>query len=250
MKNSIIKIGVLDIQGSVEEHMEALRRLKKVYKIHPQSVPKKTSKSVYFPSGKPKSMMVPDFGDTIEPVLVKTVEQLRQVRGLIIPGGESTAIGKLLRRFGLRDEIISLAKSGELAVWGTCAGAILLARKIAGEQQADSLALMDMVIERNAYGRQLDSFETNVKFDVSCFGESKKATSQRACLKLKSIIKIPAIFIRAPKVVSAGKGVKILAKYDGGIVAVRQKNLLATNFHPELTESLDVHEYFVKMCGN
>lgn len=194
MKNSIIKIGVLDIQGSVEEHIESLKKISK----------------------------------KIEPVLVKNAEELRKVRGLIIPGGESTTIGKLLERFGLRNQIISLVKKGKLAVWGTCAGAILLAKKIVGSEQAGSLALMDIEIERNAYGRQLESFETKVKF----------------C----NIRQLPAIFIRAPKIVSVGNDVKILAKYQKEIVAARQKNLLVTNFHPELTENLDVHRYFAEMC--
>lgn len=199
-----MKIGVLDIQGSVEEHMDSLRKL----------------------------------GETCEPVLVKTVEQLRQVRGLIIPGGESTTIGKLLRRFGLREEIIKRAKSGELAVWGTCAGAILLAKKIIGKQQADSLNLMDIAVERNAYGRQLESFETQLEFDLGSVGKAYGGVG------------IPGVFIRAPRIVSVGKGVKILAEYKGEVVAVRQKNLLATNFHPEMSDSLEVHKYFVGMCGN
>lgn len=215
-----MKVGVLDIQGSVEEHLESLRKLAKADS----------------PLDKPKNAMVPNLGEVIEPVLVKTVEQLRQVSGLIIPGGESTTIGKLLRRFGLREEIIKLSKSGKLAVWGTCAGAILLAKKITGEQQADTLSLMDIEVERNAYGRQLDSFETQLEFDLGPAGRAYAGPG------------IPGIFIRAPRIVSIGKDVKILAEYKGEVVAARQKNMLATNFHPELTDSLEVHKYFVGMC--
>lgn len=249
MKNSAIKIGVLDIQGSVEEHMEMLLRLAKAGL---NNFPKNLHKKADLASIKPKNGVVPSLGEVPEPVLVKTVEQLKQVRGLIIPGGESTTIGKLLKRFGLRDEIISLAKSGKLAVWGTCAGAILLARKIVGEQQADSLALMDIVIERNAYGRQLDSFETEIKFDFSK-GYREKSLYAGEKKNKNKISRIPAIFIRAPRIVSAGKGVKVLARIGSTrgveIVAVRQKNLFVTSFHPELTENLETHKYFVEMCG-
>lgn len=239
-----MKIGVLDIQGSVEEHLASLRKLAREFEMQKKSVPKNKASTLDLALGKPKSEMVPNFRDTnksdrfdIQPVLVKTIEQLRQVKGLIIPGGESTTIGKLLRRFGLREEIIKLAKSGKLAVWGTCAGAILLAKKIVGMEQADSLNLMDIEVERNAYGRQLDSFETQIEFDLGTYGRDYFGPG------------IPGVFIRAPRIVSIGKNVKILAEYKGEVVAARQKNLLATNFHPELTDSLEVHRYFVGMCN-
>ncbi|MCK9186508.1 pyridoxal 5'-phosphate synthase glutaminase subunit PdxT [Candidatus Gracilibacteria bacterium] len=206
-----MKIGILDIQGSVEEHLEMLKKLKNV-----------------------------------EAVLVKKSEDLKDVKGLILPGGESTTIGKLLRRFGLRDEIIKRVKKG-MAVWGTCAGAILLSKKIVGKENADSLNLMDITVERNAYGRQLDSFETQVEFDLS----TKKSTEETDVLKKNTVrlCRIPAIFIRAPKILEVGKGVKILAKYKDEIIMAREKNMLVTTFHPELTDDLEVHQYFVKMCG-
>lgn len=229
MRNSAMKIGVLDIQGSVEEHMEMLLKLAKAGL---NNFPKNLRKKADLASIKPKNGVVPSLGEVPEPVLVKTVEQLKQVRGLIIPGGESTTIGKLLKRFGLRDEIISMVKSGRLAVWGTCAGAILLAKNLVGEQKAGTLGLMNIVVERNAYGRQLNSFETEVKFKT---GGSE-------------LIKIPAIFIRAPKITSVGRGVEVLARNNGEIVAARQKNLFVTSFHPELTENLETHRYFVEMC--
>jgi len=206
-----VKIGVLDIQGSVEEHFEALKRLR----------------DVGLGSDRP--------GLKVEPVLVKKASDLSGVRGLIIPGGESTTIGKLLRRFGLREEIIRRAKVGgkeSLAIWGTCAGTILLAKKVAGRENADTLGLMDITVERNSYGRQVDSFETEIEFE---FGDG--------------VEKIPAVFIRAPKIVSVGHGVTVLAKRDDEIVAAVQGRFLATTFHPELTESLKILRWFVeKLC--
>ena len=188
------KIGVFDIQGSVEEHISALKKAGAL------------------------------------PVSVKKISDLKKICGLIIPGGESTTVGKLLRKFKLRDEIIKRAKNG-MPIYGTCAGAILLAKEITGREKADGLKLMDIVIERNAYGRQMDSFETKINFD---FGKIKK--------------KIPAIFIRAPKIKKIGKNVKILAKYKNEIVAVRENNFLVTMFHPELLDDLNVHRYFLRMC--
>ncbi len=196
---SVKTIGVLDIQGSKEEHFSALGRLKNV-----------------------------------KAVLVKNVEDLEKVDALIIPGGESTTIGKLLRRFGLRDEIIKRGKSG-MAIYGTCAGAILLAKKITGKENADSLGLMDIEVSRNAYGGQLDSFETEVKFN---FGNYPRGQ-----------LLIPAVFIRAPKIISVGKGVEILARYGDEIVAAKQGNLFVTTFHPEMTEDKKVYEYFVRMIN-
>lgn len=191
------KIGVLDIQGSVEEHVAAVRAA--------------------------GALALP----------VKTAADLKKIGGLILPGGESTTIGKLLRKFALREAIISHAKKG-MPIYGTCAGAILLAKKIVGLQKADTLGLMDIEIERNAYGRQIDSFETSVEFDFGPAMHGKR--------------KIPAVFIRAPKVKSVGKNVQILAKYKNEIVAARENNFLITMFHPELTDDLSVHKYFVKMC--
>ncbi len=204
-----MKIGVLDIQGSVEEHFEVLQKL----------------------AGDKKSGL-----KKFEPFLVKSVEDLGLVSGLIMPGGESTTIGKLLRKYGLREEIIKRAKAG-MPIWGTCAGAILLAKEIVGEQKADTLGLMNISIERNAYGRQLDSFETQLEFDWGSAGRAYAGPG------------IPGVFIRAPKIVAVGKGVKILAQHKGEIVAVREKNMFATNFHPELAEDLSVHKYFVEMCS-
>lgn len=191
-----MQIGVLDIQGSVKEHAEALERA------------------------------------GAQVVMVKKLEDLRRVNGLIIPGGESTTIGKLLERFGLGKEIVKRAEEG-MPIWGTCAGAILIAKKIIGKQSADKLNLMDITVERNAYGRQLDSQETEIEFLT---GGEKVST------------KIPAVFIRAPRIAEVGKNVQILAKYEDDIVAARQEKLLATTFHPEMTDDTTVHRYFMDMC--
>lgn len=217
--NFAMKIGVLDIQGSVEEHFASLKKLG-LSRDCPG-----TESGLRFGKGSPGT--VPGLKG-VEAVLVKKVSDLEGVCGLIIPGGESTTIGKLLRRFGLDLEIKKRFKSGRLAIWGTCAGAILIAKEIVGRETADSLQLMDITVERNAYGRQIDSFETTVMFD--------------------GIGEIPAVFIRAPKIVRVGKGVRVLSKYEGEIVAARSGKLLATTFHPEMTEDARVHEYFKGMC--
>lgn len=172
----------------------------------------------------------------VEPVLVKLPEDLEGLSGLIIPGGESTTIGKLLKRFGLHEAIKKRTKEG-MAVWGTCAGAILMAKRVDGDKVGEKVAtlgLMDIAIERNAYGRQLDSFETQIEFD--CGGGSMGRI-------------VPAIFIRAPKIAEAGKNVDILAKDKGWIIAAREGKFLATTFHPELSDDLCVHRYFMEMCA-
>lgn len=202
----------MDIQGSVKEHAESLRRL------------------------------------GVMPVLVKLPEDLEGLSGLIIPGGESATIGKLLKRFSLDAAIKKRAKEG-MAIWGTCAGAILLAKRLAGGGVGDAggtsgvggaggekvvnLGLMDITVERNAYGRQLDSFETQIEFDLGGGAMGRL---------------VPAIFIRAPKIAEAGKNVKVLARDKGWITAAREGKFLATTFHPELSDDLCVHRYFVDMC--
>lgn len=187
MSTGSVQIGVLDIQGSVAEHLAALVKI------------------------------------GVKPVAVKTKKDLDRVDGLIIPGGESTTIGKLMKQCGLDKVIrkrIRNSRTRPLTIWGTCAGAILL---------ADLLSLMDIKIERNAYGRQIESFETTI---------SAPELGKR---------KIAAIFIRAPRVKKASLKVKVLAEYGGEPVMVRQENLLATMFHPELTEDTRIHQYFISM---
>lgn len=184
-------IGVLDIQGSVIEHVKMLSGL------------------------------------DVEVVRVKNVDDLGKVCGLIIPGGESTTIGKLLNWYGLDEAIKKRVLAGDLAVWGTCAGTILLAKEIVSGQKALNLKLMDITVARNAYGRQLDSFECELSFAEEM---------------------VAAVFIRAPKIVSVGDEVEVLAEYKGKIVACRQGKLMASSFHPELTDDDRVHRYFVEMC--
>ena len=163
-----------------------------------------------------------------EPVEVRRAEHLEGLDGLIIPGGESTAIGKLLVSYNLLGPLKELIESGR-PVWGTCAGLILLARDIGGPNQP-LVGALDVRVRRNAFGRQLDSFETDIPMpEVS--GEP-----------------LHAVFIRAPLVESAGEGVQVLGKLeDGTIVAVRQGNLLGTSFHPELTGDPRFHLYFLSM---
>lgn len=183
-------VGVLDIQGSVIEHVKMLEGL------------------------------------GVEVVRVKTVGDLEAVSGLIIPGGESTVIGKLMALYGLDKEICRRVLEGTLAVWGTCAGAILLA-KDCRDERVQGLGLMDIVVERNAYGRQLDSFECDLEFGGRM---------------------VKAVFIRAPRILKVGERVEILALRGGEIVGARDGKLMATCFHPELTDDSSVHEYFLEMC--
>ncbi|MDA1060676.1 MAG: pyridoxal 5'-phosphate synthase glutaminase subunit PdxT [bacterium] len=182
-----MKIGLLDIQGSVKEHLDCLQKL------------------------------------SVDVVLVKKVSGLDGLGGLIIPGGESTTLGKLLKKFGLWDGILQRVEEG-MAVWGTCAGAILLSQ----------MGLLDVDVERNAYGGQLESFEGEVVF--------KETVSSPG-------IRFPGVFIRAPKIVSTGEGVEVLGTYGKDVVAARSGKLMATTFHPELTDDLSVHRYFLEMCG-
>ena len=178
----MLKIGVLALQGSVAEHIKMLSKIDGVY-----------------------------------PCEVRTAEEINMVSGLILPGGESTTMGKLLRDFQLVEPIAKRSKAG-MPIWGTCAGMILLAKKIVDEEQIH-LGLMDMSVRRNAYGGQLDSFNSEVKIE----GVSPRC--------------IPLVFIRAPWVVEVGKEVLILSELEGRVIAVLEGNLLATAFHPELTDN-------------
>uniref|UniRef100_UPI000AA60633 pyridoxal 5'-phosphate synthase glutaminase subunit PdxT n=1 Tax=Caldanaerobius polysaccharolyticus TaxID=44256 RepID=UPI000AA60633 len=187
-----IRIGVLAVQGSVIEHVNTLKQIQGV-----------------------------------TPVEIKAPQQIKDIDGLILPGGESTTIGKLIQDFNLKDAIIERAKKG-MPVWGTCAGMILMAKKITGQDNT-YLNLMDIVVKRNAYGGQLDSFAT---------WQVIPAVSDKP-LKL--------VFIRAPYVEKAGKEVQVLTRVGENIVAVKQGNMLATAFHPELTDDTTFHEYFIQI---
>jgi len=164
---------------------------------------------------------------------VRLPEQLAGLDGLILPGGESTTIGKLAVAYGLTEPVRRMAAEG-LPIWGTCAGMILLARDIGGLDQP-LLGLMDIVVRRNAFGRQLQSFVEEI--DIPALGNGQAP--------------FPAVFIRAPWIERVGPGVEILARLpEGPIVAARQGNLVATAFHPELTADRRFHRYFLAMvCG-
>ena len=191
-----MKVGVLSVQGAVSEHLKHLERC------------------------------------DVEAVAVKTSESLNKVSGLIIPGGESTTIGKLIEIFGLADLIRERSRQGNLAVFGTCAGMVLMAREIMdGIKGQPKLGLMNISVQRNAFGRQRESFETELEFD-------------------KFNRPLTAVFIRAPIIKEAETGVEVLAEMAEGIVAARQGNLLTTSFHPELTDDLRVHQYFIEICRN
>jgi 5'-phosphate synthase pdxT subunit len=157
---------------------------------------------------------------------VRTVEDLGQVDRLIIPGGESTTVGLLLQRYGLGAALQAEAKKG-MPMWGTCMGMILMAKEVEGREQY-SLGLLDITVERNAFGAQVNSFEDEVPIK----GLKEPVT---------------AVFIRAPVVSRAGPGVEELASYHGRIVAVRQGNLVGTSFHPELTNDTRFHEWFLRL---
>jgi len=160
---------------------------------------------------------------------LRTPKDLVGLDGLIVPGGESTTIGKLLVAYGLEQPIRQAANHG-LPVWGTCAGMILLARDIVGGEPDGRIGLMDLTVRRNAFGRQVDSFEVDLAF----------AGLDRP---------LHAVFIRAPLVERVGPEAEPLASLpDGRVVAARQGNLLATAFHPELTPDTSLHAWFIERC--
>ena len=186
-------IGILGMQGAITEHQEILLQI---------------------PHTKTR--------------IVKTAKDLDCIDGLILPGGESTAIGKLLDYFSLKEILQQKIISG-LPVFGTCAGLILLAKNI--ENQTNThLATMDITVKRNGYGSQLDSFSTNLLIPT-----------------IDKNMPIPLVFIRAPYITKTSKDVQILATLDNKIIAARQKNMLVSSFHPELTCDLRFHQYFLSM---
>ena len=195
MTFSDLTIGVLALQGAFAEHVAALRRL----------------------GARAREVRLP--------------RELDGLDGLIIPGGESTTIGKLLEDFGLLEPLRRLVERG-LPVYGTCAGTILLARDIGGLDQP-LLAAMDLVVERNAFGRQLQSFETDLQ--IAGLGEAP----------------FRAVFIRAPAITSTGPEVDVLARLENGaIVAARQGSLLVSCFHPELSGDDRFHRYFLEAVSH
>jgi 5'-phosphate synthase pdxT subunit len=163
----------------------------------------------------------------LEAVQIRKPEEVEQIDGLIIPGGESTTIGKLIEDYNLSKPIREKAAQG-MPIFGTCAGMIMLAKDVEGSEQS-RLGLMDIVVRRNGFGRQVDSFETDLSIDA--LGKAP----------------YPGIFIRAPYVLSVKPNVGILAEFDEKIVFVRQGNFLGAAFHPELTDDLRIHLYFKQM---
>ena len=219
-------IGVLSLQGSFEEHLHKLAELEK------KIAQKEADTSLSGIS-------------SISSIKVKTPEDLEKVDALILPGGESTTIGKLIRIFDLFEPLQKRIRSG-LPVWGTCAGMILLAKEVYVYESYDGLeephlvqstphlAVMDISVLRNSWGSQLHSFTSSV---------SVPSVSPNP---------LPLVFIRGPSVrsilsSSSAQTPQILAQTDSQIVAVRQKNMLATSFHPELIEGIEFYEYFLKM---
>jgi pyridoxal 5'-phosphate synthase pdxT subunit len=189
-----LTIGVLAVQGDVREHVRVLTEL------------------------------------GAEAYGIRRPNELAHLDGLVIPGGESTTMDKLVRAFDLFDPLRALIADG-LPVYGSCAGMIMLADRIAeGRPYQQTLGGLDITVRRNAFGRQVDSFEEDIEF-VGLDGGP-----------------VRAVFIRAPWVEDAGDGVDVLARAAGKIVAVRQGALLATSFHPEVTGDARVHELFVEMC--
>jgi len=169
----------------------------------------------------------------VKPVEVRLPEHLESLDGLIIPGGESTTISKAASEWGLMEPMRAFAQSGH-PLWGTCAGMILMAKEVS-DRAADQplLKLMDVTVRRNAFGRQVDSFETDLDIPALCGPP------------------FHAVFIRAPLIERVGESVETLAQLENGtVVAVRQGNLLATAFHPELTEDDRFHRYFLSFAGS
>jgi pyridoxal 5'-phosphate synthase pdxT subunit len=187
------RIGVLALQGDVREHVEILKKL------------------------------------GVEPVEVRTIEDLDRLAGLIVPGGESTTIGKIMVESGLLDGIRSYFYKGG-PVWGTCAGMVLAASATTGPRQP-LLGLMNALVERNGFGRQVHSFEKEL--EIEGFEEP-----------------FVGVFIRAPFFEDVGPGVEVMGEVDGRVVAAKGENILVTAFHPELTDDKRFHEYFLReVCG-
>ena len=192
----VITVGVLSLQGAFKEHMNRLKEC------------------------------------GVSAVEIRSPEQLDKIDGLIIPGGESTTINKLLDKYKFKDKLDKFNRENK-PIFGTCAGLILLAKNIEGEDKG--LGYINIAVRRNAYGRQVDSFEEllDISLDRNENGGQFKS-----------------VFIKAPKIISAGKEVAVLARHKGDIVLVRENNVMVCTFHPELTDDLRIHKYFINMIKN
>jgi 5'-phosphate synthase pdxT subunit len=194
-----VNIGVLGIQGDVSEHVNLMNRA-----IQEVNVKGKTT-------------------------IVEGKEDISDIDALIIPGGESTTISKMLNKSGLFELIINKVKKENLPIMGTCAGCVLLAKEIIDSNiDIRTLQAMDIQVKRNAFGRQRESFEQELK--IKGFSEPYHA-----------------VFIRAPVITKINGNCEVLSKKDGKIVAARQNNYLALSFHPELTDDVRIHKYFIEM---
>ncbi len=167
---------------------------------------------------------------------IRLPEQLKEIGGLIIPGGESTTINRLLNKYNFKEYLDNFYKSKK-PIFGTCAGMILLAKKVVNEDVG--LGYIDITVERNSYGRQIESFEEYIELHFNNVGSNND-----------DLKKFRAIFIRAPRIVSIGPSVEILAEIKDNIILAKEKNILVSSFHPELQEDLSIHKYFLDMVGN
>ena len=189
----MINIGVIDLQGAVSEHTKILERC------------------------------------GVIPVKIKKTVQIDDIDGLIIPGGESSTIGQLMKEYGFFEKIREFASSAK-PIYGTCAGLILMSKNVIGEKRK-MLSIMDIEVRRNAFGRQIDSMEIDIK--IPKLGNKE----------------FPAVFIRAPIIEKIGKQVEILAEIDDRIVMAQQENLLVSAFHPELSNDDRIHQYFLNLVN-
>ena len=183
-------IGILGIQGAIQDHEKVIKKLNHT------------------------------------PLWVKTKEQFKSIDALILPGGESTTMIKLLKAFDLWSSLSGYINDG-LPVFATCAGMILLSKKIDNYQKQDTLDILDIHVDRNGYGRQIQSFETDL--NIPEIGEKEYT----------------AIFIRAPKITEYGDRIRVYASYKNTPVLIAQNNILAAAFHPELTDDLRIHSFFI-----
>lgn len=197
-----LRIGVLALQGDVSEHVDIT------------------------------NLTLKEMGLEGEAIIVKKKDQIDKIHGLIIPGGESTTMGRMAERYEIIPKIKNVALAG-MPIFGTCSGLILMAKKVRdakiGETNQPTLGLLDVEVVRNAFGRQRESFEISLK--IPKIGKNP----------------FPGVFIRAPAVASIlSKDVEVLASYEEKIVAVQQKNFIGVSFHPELTDDIRFHEFFIE----
>jgi 5'-phosphate synthase pdxT subunit len=194
-----VTIGIIGIQGAISEHVSAMKHAFTKSNIDG------------------------------EVIIIKDPKQIEKIDGLIIPGGESTTISNILYKSGLYDKILKKIKEKELPIMGTCAGCVILASKLSNHtDDIKLLSAIDMKVKRNAFGRQKESFEYNIK--INGFSDYYNA-----------------IFIRAPIIEEVGEDCKILAKIDNNIVMAKQQNYLAVSFHPELVDDSRIHQYFLSL---